>query len=65
MRVNYRCETKVRAALEKCLSDNSHLRRTETEAERQYSLFKKGAVDSDGNTDDVPLVSVCVQGGPG
>ena len=36
------CETNVRAAVEKCLSDNSHLRRSLKDKEREYAVFKKG-----------------------
>ena len=62
----------MRAAFEKCMADNSYFRRSETKAERHYSLFKTG-IDMAGGvmhgaapaTDDVPLLSVCVEGGPG
>ena len=60
------CETQLRASLQNCLADNSYLRRTPTDVEKQYSIFKRPPKRSaDDSEDDVPLVLVCVQGGIG
>ena len=59
-------EQGVRAAFEKCLADNSYFRRSPTAKEHPFSVFKPAPdlLDSEA-ADDVPLVCVCVQGGPG
>lgn len=53
------------------MADNSYSRRTAKKEERAFAIFKSGTDVSRGHDlstsamDDVPLLSVCVEGGPG